>query len=174
MGTMVPIRTYVLTGSQASVVFDNIPQTYKTLRLVVACRDDYGAGGMPNMYARINGVASGYSCRLLRGDGASATSVTTPTGSTYLYFGGIIPSNSTASTFGNVSIDIPNYTDSAAKILSSDLVTENNAASTQISLVLGAHLTTITSAVTSIIVYSEAVGNFVAGSSFTLYGIGDQ
>jgi hypothetical protein len=78
--------------------------------------------------------------------------------------------SSTASTFGNFQMYIPNYAGSSNKSVSIDAVTENNATAAEANLVAG--LWSSTAAITSITLYNYgSVTNFMQHSTATLYGI---
>lgn len=166
------IEHQALTSSVASVTLGSggtIPQTYKTLKLVVSVRAD-NASTFQSLGVRLNGdTGSNYTSRYVIGNGSTASSGTIS--ATELYAGDEPAANATASTFSNVAIDIPNYTGSTKKPVSTDAVMENNATLSYQSLV--AQLWDSTSAITSITlrVYNSASNNFVSGSTFTLYGL---
>jgi hypothetical protein len=75
----------------------------------------------------------------------------------------------TANTFGSTEIYIPSYTVSQNKPLSIFSVQENNTSSAFI--VCAANLWRNTAAVTSIYLVPNTASNFIATSSFYLYGI---
>jgi hypothetical protein len=77
--------------------------------------------------------------------------------------------NSTADTFGNGELYIPNYASSLNKQISEFGVNENN--SSTASLNIGATYWRNTAVINTIIFYPYNSSNFVAGSSFYLYGI---
>ena len=164
---MVLLETIALTQSAASVTFDNLPTSgYTDLKIVVSARGpaSYASGTM-DTYIRFNGTTTGYSDRLLYGTGSAATSLSeTPTGINFR----IVGESSTASTFGNAEIYIPNYTSSNNKSVSIDAVTENNA--TAVLTQLEAGLWSNTAAITSISFIPFTTG-FAANSTFSLYGI---
>lgn len=154
------IASQVLSASAASVTFSSIPQTYKSLKLIVSARNDNTTS-----YATItfNSSSTSYSGRYLLGNGASASSGTVSANNA----GDVDVSTNTASTFGSLSIDIPNYSGSTNKAFSIDVVTETNGATAYQEM--WANLWSNTSAISSIVLASAT--NFVAGSSFYLYGI---
>lgn len=158
-----------LNNTAASVTFDNIPQSgYTDLKVVVSGRSARTGTNADNLNITFNGSTSGYSGRVLYGDGSGAGSYTPAT--TYI-LGEIPTANTTANTFGNAEFYIPNYRSSNFKSVSLDSVTENNASgagSAYADLIAG--LWSNTAAITSIRVASQ-VANFVAGSTFSLYGI---
>jgi len=167
------IEAKTLTATAASVTFTAIPQTYTDLLLKVSARDD--RAGQPNtdlsLRVGYNGTintGSIYSAIQLYGSGSTAGSQSSAT--TYLYLGMSNGPTSTASTFGNTEIYIPNYTSANNKSVSTDGVSENNAATAY--AVLNAGLISTSNPITDIqisAVYGS--GNFEQYSTFYLYGI---
>lgn len=159
------IEHQALTSSAASVVFNSIPQTYKTLKLVISSRTTFTGGSWDSMQIGLNGSTTATG-RHIYGTG-SATGSDTSSGNPVIAF--TSDANNTASTFGNAEITFPNYASTtAAKPMSSDSVSENNATAAIQDLL--AALWNNTSAVTTISIASSG-GNFVSGSTFTLYGL---
>ena len=113
-------------------------------------------------------VSGHYAYKTLFGNGSSAGSggnASAPFG----YVGRANGSTSTASTFNNGEIYIPNYAGSNQKSFSVDEVKELNGTSGYQDLF--ANLWNQTSAITSIKIYSNSASSFVQYSSATLYGI---
>jgi hypothetical protein len=163
--TLIPIQTYTLSATTASVTFSNIPQNYTDLKIVCSTRTDYAGFLDLNMYLNGN-ASSGYSWRRLNGDGGSTTSTNSTSA-------GVIPSptlgtTATANTFASTEIYIPNYTSTTSKSVSIDGVTENNATTSYQTITAG--LSTLSTAITSVS-FGLGAGSFVSGSTFTLYGI---
>jgi hypothetical protein len=156
-----------LNASAASVTFSNIPQSgYTDLKVVFSGRNSVNSTGLA---INFNGNTSGYSYRRLWADGSSANS---GSGSSLTLMEGILglsQNNYTASTFGNVEVYIPNYTSSTNKSVSIDAVTENNATGSFTELYAG--LWSNSAAITSILFTPADSGNFVANSTFSLYGL---
>jgi hypothetical protein len=157
-----------LTSAAASITFSSIPATFTDLYLVVSARTDVSS---VFGYAKIkfNGSSSSYSIRGLQGDGSSAYSFNNS-----IFFWNLAGASATASTFGNASFYIPNYTSAANKSISHDGVFENNATGAHATIQAG--LWSVTDPITSISLSSSNsgladAGNFVSGSSATLYGI---
>jgi hypothetical protein len=160
-----------LNDTAASVTFANIPQTgYTDLKIVVSAR-----GSSAGINAVLQGIFNGssaanYNWRQIQGNGSSATSSSVSSG-TFLRLGYVPDTATTANTFLNAEIYIPNYLSSNAKSVSSDVVQENNSGTAGEALVhLIAGLWTLTSAITSITL-NLASGSFLANSTFSLYGI---
>lgn len=152
-----------LAASAASVSFSNIPQSgYTDLKVVFSVRADSSTN---DSKIEFNGITTGYTERAVGGNGAS----------TYSFNDGLInplvnPSTFTANTFTNSEMYIPNYTSNNPKSISLDVVQENNA--TTANGIMSAALWTYTGnpAITSIKI-SPSTGNYVSGSTFSLYGL---
>ena len=175
--TMVLLEKIVVPSAGASsITFTSIPQSYTDLKIVVSARNNESdaAGGL--FYVGLNGVSTNLSSRVLYGYGSGVGSLSSTAASAI--FGYITSSGSTASTFGNAEIYIPNYTSSNNKSISVDAVNENNATDGRQDIVAG--LWSSSSAITSITLYSSrlsdgaASGLFVQHSTFYLYGVAKQ
>ncbi len=157
-----------LTATASSITFSSIPQGYTDLKILCSIRGDISAEYINNRVS-FNGSTSGYTSRLLyalgSGSGASAVNAVT-TAIDYSAYG--TGTNATANTFSNTEIYIPNYAGSTNKSVSVDAVTENNATTVITSFTAG--LWSNSAAITSIAITASS-GNFVSGSTFTLYGI---
>jgi hypothetical protein len=160
------LETIELNQSAVSVTFDNIPQSgYTDLKIVMSARST--ANGGQNANLKLNSITSGYSDRILSGDGSGASSFTsgnTAKGGSCVVSG----ADFTANTFSNGEIYIPNYLGSTAKSFSSDSVSENN--TTLSYQQFHANLCTSTQAISSIFIDLSS-GSFAANSTFSLYGI---
>lgn len=160
------IDSQVLSSSQASVTFSSIPQTYKTLKLVVSARGD-NANVFTSVNLTFNGSsATAYSYRILQGSGSAASSAAASS-QTSGYAANATGSTATTSTFASIEYTFPNYASSVNKPYSIDGVTENNGTTAYQDLDAG--LWSNTSAITSLTLI--ATNNFVSGSTFTLYGL---
>ena len=149
-----------LNASAASVTFANIPQTgYTDLKVVMSVRNtgDFNTVGLV-----LNGVSTNQTARRVIGSGSSAAS------STYTEVQDN-PSSSTANTFSNGELYIPNYTSSTNKSMSFDIVSENNA--TLAYATLEAWLWSQTAAITSVGFTGLYGGSIAANSTFSLYGL---
>jgi hypothetical protein len=160
--TLIPIQTYTLGSTTASVTFSNIPQNYTDLKLVVSFR-----GTTAQVYditvLRFNGLSTNLSSRSIEGNGSAAATFT----NTHIYLGAGNGASSTANTFSNIEAYIPNYTSGNQKTVSIDAVGETNGTTIYMQLTTG--LWTGTDAITSVEIVPT--GSFVANSTFTLYGI---
>lgn len=165
---MTLIQRQVLSGSQASVTFSNIPQNYQTLYIKTSTRLDQASTSMGMRFNNDSGT--NYSYRRLYGNGSTVASGQA-TGQTTLYVCDSTGTDMTASTFSNIDILVPAYNLSLNKIVSAEGVTENNA--TLSYSPLSSTLWNSTAAISSItiLMWSAGAGNFVSGSTFSLYGI---
>lgn len=151
-------------GGAASITFSSIPADYTDLKIVASIRGSISATGEVILLS-INTSISNFSSRYLQGDGASAAS------GTFDRFAGNFPAaTSTANTFGNTEIYIPNYTSTNAKSYSTDTVTENNASTAYATLIAGLWNPSTQAAINRIDL-NAANGNFVQYSTAYLYGI---
>ena len=170
MATYTLISSQVLGSSAASVTFSSIPSTYNDLKLVVSARGDTAAAtGLIRMYLN-NDSGTNYSFTYILGNSSAASgtrysSITTNNSISY------DEATSTTSTFGSSEIYIPNYNSTSSKPFFNINVTENNSsAADSADIKAVASLYSGTSGISSIML-SPAANNFVANSSFYLYGI---
>ena len=159
-----------LNATAASVTFANIPQTgYTDLKIVASLRGTSPFATM-QLYMTFNGSTTGYSTRQVYGDGSSATSATLSNSGAAISIINMNTTQSTANTFSNTEIYIPNYTSSSNKSVSADSVTENNATGGALAG-MTAGLWSNTAAITSITFTNQSAYTFLANSTFSLYGI---
>jgi hypothetical protein len=157
-----------LNADAASVTFDNIPQSgYTDLKVVVSARTSRSGNPEDEVFIRFNGTTTGYSSRSLFGTGAATSSNTG--GTAQINRTWTTANGATSNTFGSMDIYIPNYRGSQNKSVSVDAVSENNA--TTAYAVLTAGLWSNSAAITSITLLPEVGPNFLAGSTFSLYGL---
>jgi hypothetical protein len=161
------ISSNVLSSSAASVTFSAIPSTYTDLVLRWSARLDTTSSEVD---LRFNSdSATNYSSTRIVGNGATASSLRISSANNLRFFESANYSTDTANTFNSMEIYIPSYTVSQNKPFSSFVGTETNA--TTAYLVAQANLWSNTAAITSIVLDPISSANFVAGSSFYLYGI---
>jgi hypothetical protein len=158
--TMTLIETKTLGTAAASIEFTSIPQDGTDLVVKVSSRID-----TTTFFALIsfNGSTANFTSRRLHGDG-SASSASYTTGRVLWTSG----STDTSNTFGNADIYIPNYAGATNKSYSCDSVSENNSTTAYQNLMAG--LWSQTAAITSLAITANS-GNFVAGSTISLYKI---
>ncbi len=163
-----PLQLYKIAAVEvgsagaATIAFSSIPQGYTDLKIALSVRGD-NASNSSQIFTKVN--SSDGSSRVLRGSGSAASSFTD---ASLMETGRASAANSTANTFSNGELYIPNYATATAHSISSDVVSENNA--TEAYVEMSASLTTSTSAITSITL-TQSGPNFVQYSTATLYGI---
>jgi hypothetical protein len=160
------ISTQTLATTTASITFSSIPSSYTDLYAVFSLKSNFASSDYDDLGITVNGVSTNMSFRQLYGYGASAGS-NTGTGSFGRAF--IAGNSSTANSFGNGTMLIPNYAGSTNKSISVDSVMDNNNTNTFIALCAG--LWANTAAITSVNFQSTNGGNLLSGSMISLYGV---
>jgi hypothetical protein len=151
------------SAGASSIAFSSIPQGYTDLKIVSSIRKTGGSTG--SLLISLNGSSTNFTQRDLYGNGSTVASGNTTTAYIAVVNGG----TTTANTFDNTEIYIPNYAGSTNKSLSSDSVAENNATG-DIYDVFTALLWSNTSAINAITL-SPTNNSFAQYSTATLYGI---
>lgn len=151
------------SGGASGIDFTSIPSTYTDLVIKLSLRGTT-ASAVVGAAIAFNGSTSNFSYRLLYGTGSSALSLIASSGS----FGDANASTSTASTFSNQEVYLPNYAGSNNKSFSVDAIQEDNTTTAYAELLAG--LWSNTSAITSILIQPTS-GNWAQHSTATLYGI---
>lgn len=155
-------------GGAASIDFTNIPATYTDLVLLLSVRSSQALANPDGLAFQFNNdTSSNYTQIQLFGTGAAVGSNRTT--QNFAYVGPVVGASNTANTFGSVLIYIPNYVSSAAKVLSVDSVTENNA--TGADQGIRGNIWNSTAPIRSIKFYDYVTGNLVQYSTATLYGV---
>ena len=170
--SLVLIQAQVLSASAPSVTFSGIPQTFKTLKLVVSARSDY-TNYDDVLMVQLNGATSGYAGRRLWGTGSSTASdslsnVNGAAAGSSMPAGAINGGGSNAYMFGSLELTIPDYAGSLAKAIIGEGVNETNASGATTQMAAGAGPA---AAIVSLTLLHYYVSNFVAGSTFYLYGL---
>lgn len=160
---MTPIYTQTVgAGGTGEVVFNNIPQIYTDLKIVISARFAHSAvAGTVNI-----GFNGGYTLITSR-YAAGSGSVPSAGVSAASLIGDVSANNTTSNTFGTIDVHIPNYRSSNFKQYASESVSENNA--TEAYSEIWAGLFRSTSAITQ--VRFSGVAGLMQHSTFSLYGI---
>lgn len=165
---MQPIYTQTVgAGGAASVTFNNIPQGFTDLKIVMSVRTDF-AGAYGYVNASINGSGQTFtSGTIIQGNGSSIYNGR-QTNMLIMQCG----DTATANTFGNAEIYITNYSRGNLKTLVVDAVSENNNATSYIEPVV--YNWRNTSPITSISFIPNGGTVLKQYSTITLYGISER
>jgi hypothetical protein len=161
------IATTTLSSAEATVTFSSISGIYTDLILVIQGRFD-SAATIRDLGLRFNGDSgTNYSATRVVGDGSSSSSWR-ETNFDNMRLAVLPAANSTAGNVGNAVIQIQNYSNTTTN---KTVIGRTNDALGWTAAIVG--LWRNTSAINSIrIAISETqTGNWIAGSTFTLYGI---
>ena len=165
-----PIYTQTIGSTAGSITFNNIPQTFTDLKLVVSSRHN-NAGPIDGSIIRLNGDSgTNYSDTILYGTGTSVQTARY-TGQTFAFYIADDGNTATTNTFSNWELYIPNYRSAYWKQMMGDGLSENNTTTGDyIRQSFQSSVWRSTAAITSITVGGYA-GNPQQYSSFSLYGI---
>lgn len=160
----------IVNPSGQTITIDNIPQTHRHLRLVVAGRCD--RDHTEEIIAlRFNGdLGTNYDYQNMSAS-ANVTAAGELFGQTLTFVGVIPAAQGTALYAGSFEVMIPNYTGTTFH-KSLDMVVTNNRASSNggMEIAKRASFWRDTSAITRIDLIQQTDGNFITGSTVTLYG----
>ena len=181
VGSMEAISAITLSASQATVEFNNIPQTYSHLQIRFIARSDFNNATYGCVDSYIEDTTPGstitnYYSHTLYGNGTSASTLNAAGGfSTAQLTENAIPSSICASyIFGSGIIDILDYTNTNKNITVKTVAGVDLNGATP-SATWNSHLgftsTSWARTVSTSALRLSVDGNWVANSSFTLYGI---
>lgn len=164
------LNATTISSPSYSVTISSIPQTYTDLLVAFSLRSDYGSAHHEGQFT-FNSVSTGYAQVFLVGANSSTNSYIQSGQPAATWSLAINGGGSTADTFSNGEIYFPNYSSTnVVKSWSTNAVTENNASNAAQFMVGG--LNTSTAAISSLTFYAwQSFINFVAGSTFYIYGI---
>ena len=163
------IESTILTGNASSVTFANLStyaSTYRHLQIRAVMRASANQGEVGYRIRFNGGSSTDYSFHRLLGNGSSASSYG-DAAATYFFITGSAGTGAAATTgaFGAIVTDILDaYSTTKNK-------TTRTLAGNATSVSLDSAGWFSTSALTSIVMESDPVSNFVSGSRFSLYGI---
>lgn len=168
------IATVTATGSETSLSFTSIPQTFKHLQIRGLGRYAGNAFNFTlGLRVRFNGdTGSNYAWHKITGDGTTSSVIGYTADYGYLASsaagGGV-----SASIFGATVSDIFDYSSTTkTKVLRYYAGTEANTGSTSFETSIGTSMWNSTAAITSLSIgFTDASGTAAAGSTFALYGI---
>ena len=163
MATYDTIATSTLGSAQQTFTFNNIPQTYTDLIVIV---DGLSSGGVDNFCMRFNNDSSSvYGGTLCEGNGSSQTGYRTWNSSnivTALFY------SSVSSTYRSIAkFEINNYTSTN---MHKNVIVRSNAPGTGDKVGAGVWRPSTPVAITRIDVFNGTL-NFTAGTTCTIWGI---
>jgi hypothetical protein len=155
------IQTYTVPSAQTDVTLSSIPATYTDLVLVINAGSSAGA----DANFRLNGdTGSNYSRTLITGNGSTATSSRNANAVVGRFNANAYPNGGAGDTI--IIAQFMNYSNTTTR---KTVISRANQASLGTDVVV--NLWRNTSAINSILILSTSAATFVAGSTFTLYGI---
>jgi len=163
------ISSVTTSGSQSSVTFSSIPQTYTDLVVVVTGRTT-SANGVVNVITQFNGDSgSNYDSQYLQANSTNVAGAQTVSG-TFINAGVITAATAPANASGSSHFFVRNYTSTTFfKTVITDGAADGGSGAFYRGIMGG--LWKSTAAITSMTV-APSTGNFTDGSVVTLYGIG--
>lgn len=171
IGDYESIATVILTSTQSSIEFTNIPQTYQHLQLRLFVKSQRSDSAFTDLTMQINGVtASTYRSHALYGNGSSAGAFSL---SDVNFYFGRAGASGTNGTWGAFVIDMLDYTSTNKYKTIRSLGGADANGSGEIYLNSGFNSTN-TNALTSIKLQTytpTGLTGFVANSHAALYGI---
>jgi hypothetical protein len=168
-GTMKKIQTVTVgVNGQAAIDFNNVPQTYDDLVILISPRSIANSISS-NLFVQFNNASTGHSDRYFGGSGSTTFTGTVLSNNNRVFIGDINANTSTSNIFGSTSVYITNYKSSSIKSLLIDSVGENNDSTAYSEIISGQFNG---SAITSIkIMIGDGSTLFMQHSTATLYGI---
>lgn len=166
-GSSTLIAEVTLGAPAANVTFSAIPQTYKHLQIIFQASSDFGS--VDSISMTFNGDAGGnYNTQFVYGNASTAAAAQANAADNIL-LGNLSGAGSSGDASpGNVSI--PNYTGTAFN-KGVNAHVGSSATSGNMFDMLCSGVWRSTAAITSISLFSINAANFVAGSTFSLYGL---
>lgn len=152
-----------LVSNASFISFNSIPQDYSDLFLMISVRSNRTTG-FGDLVIEFNNSTSGYSATRLTGNGSTAAT----NAAIWINASSEL---STSNIFSNGAIYIHNYNGSSFKTWSSEIVSENNDATSPLNIGTGQWADTRPIQSISIKDISGGGGTWLAGSSVSLYGV---
>jgi hypothetical protein len=167
------IATTCVEDPVSSVTFSSIPQTYEHLQIRVSGGFDSSGNGGHQLYIRFNGnTASHYDSSYFSAYGSSHNA-DRYSGQSYVYVGGRISGPLVRRPeFGVTLIDIVDYTNPYKKRTMTSMSGLGQGYDGGSLVRFGGAVLGNSAALTSVLLYPPS-GNFVRGTSLSLYGVND-
>ena len=168
--TAFKIAENIAGGAVASVTFSSIPGTYRNVYLKLQVRGDTAATST-GLYVQFNAdTAANYDFIVVTVQGTPTLGQSSGIADVRIQIGDAAAANAPSNVFTSGRVDVPNYAGTTAhKATLAQAGLKQSAAAASIYVETGSGWWRSTAAITSIKVFPGA-GNFIAGSSFFLYG----
>lgn len=165
-------HTEVGSGGAANITFSSIPSTYDDLWLVFSGRWSTASTFATGTRLEINGsTTAAYSHTLLRVTSGPTLSSSRQTSQTSWLPSSEPAATATASTFGNMSLYIPNYKNTSYNKQGMAEFAASNNSSTDFIMGMAALLWSNTAAISQLKIFEISANSLVQYSQATLYGI---
>lgn len=170
-GGLVQIAQTILAAPAASVTFSSIPGIYSALLLLAVCRAS-DAATQENVLLQVNGdTGANYDFSNVQGAG-NTTSAVSSAAQTNSFVGRMSANTATANTLGQLAIQFVNYAGTGINkswVSNYGCVNVQGTIAGYVSGQAFSHWRN-TGPITQITLFDQGGGNFVAPSTFTLYG----
>jgi hypothetical protein len=165
------ISQTTLSSASSTVDLTSIPPIYRDLVIHISARHAGSSQQETMRLQQINGSTANLINRWMRGSGEGGSNFASADATDGIYLGQVPGALSASGIFSNVGITICTYRDTNyGKTLIVEAVQENEQTEAFQSITAGRWNNT--SALTSLRFYAPS--NFVTGSTFTLYGVGNS
>jgi hypothetical protein len=161
------IASNVLTSATYGVTFSAIPATYTDLVFRCSTRTNAASVAIDKLVFRTGANTTIYSTTILEGNGAAASS-TRESNNNNMAAGYNTAATATSNTFSSTEIYISNYSTTGNKPISIFTAQETNATTAYVDINAALHRATVA---IDEVNFATDTGQFIAGSSFYLYGI---
>jgi hypothetical protein len=166
--TYTPIATYTAPGGTSAFNFTSIPQTYTDLVLVGYMRSAQAATS-PGYYVRPN-TGTGWSGTYIYSTGSGAASARYSLNTSDCQVGTIAGNSAPANVFSTSVTHFLNYSNvNTYKTFITRIATDLTNGSGYSEIFVNS--TNSQNGIVSIIIYNDSNSNWIAGSTWTLYGI---
>ena len=161
------ISSFTASGSTGALTFGSIPQTYTDLVLVGYHRSSQAANN-PGYYVRPN-TNTGWTGTYIAADGSNVPSGRFTLNTSDCPVGNTVGNSATAGIFGSSITHFMNYSNTTTfKVFHTLSTSDRNGGGFSMGYI---NHTNGTAAITTIVIYNDANSNWVAGSTWQLYGI---
>jgi hypothetical protein len=166
-GALVPIAQVVSTGSSASMIFSNIPQVYRDLKVIVSGRSTHSGATSFSTYLNNTGFNGWSQTRFFAINTTITTDRLTQSSPTYGFILETGWTSTAAGVFSAAEIDIFNYSSSSTfkSVFGRNAFEQGTSGITEMNVATWAN----NAAVTNVDIATN--GTWVGGSTATLYGV---